>query len=54
MAPLFFKKGLFSAEVGGDFPPSVGVPFEDGISEGMGIEPSEGSLDKVADSCVFG
>ena len=39
--------GLFPAEVGRDFTPFRGFPFDDGVSEIMGVKPVLGSGDNL-------
>lgn len=45
--------GLFAAEVGGDFAPLLGFPFQQGdVAEIVGGEPVLGALDEL--KCLLG
>lgn len=44
---------LFTPEVGGNFAPSLGVPFDDGVGVGVGLQPSFGSGYKIEDGRVY-
>lgn len=45
---------LFAAEIGGDFAPAVGFPFEDGVLEGVGLEPAVGAGEEARQGAFGG
>ena len=48
------KQNLFPSEVSGNLAPLGGLPFDDGIAEGMGAEPVLGTSDELVQLLCFG
>ena len=48
------KQNLFPSEVSGNLAPLGGLPFDDGIAEGIGAEPVLGTSDDLVQLLCFG